>query len=70
MAESNGESKQVKAQLGCGTLVLIALIVMIFSDRSDLSDARNDIRELRDQLTRVEAKLDSLSTRLGSSVAP
>lgn len=68
MAESNGGSREnAKVQLGCGTLILIALIVVIFSGRSDVDDAREDIQELRDQLTRVEAKLDSLSVRLQSA---
>ncbi|MCR4340165.1 MAG: hypothetical protein NUW01_09820 [Gemmatimonadaceae bacterium] len=68
MAESNGGSTQTtRVQLGCGTLILIALIVMMFSDR-DVD--QKDIDELRDQLTRVEAKLDSLNARLGPSATP
>lgn len=69
MAESNGGTTQTtRVQLGCGTLILIALIVMMFSDRADVD--RKDIDELRDQLTRVEAKLDSLNARLGTSAEP
>lgn len=71
MAESNGGSKQTtKVQLGCGTLIIIALIVMMFSGKSDVDDVERDIEELRDQVTRVEAKLDSLNARVRPSAAP
>ena len=71
MADSNGGNTQTtKVQLGCGTLILLALIVMMFSGKGDVDDVERDIQELRDQVTRVEAKLDSLNARLGTSAAP
>lgn len=71
MAESNGGSKQTtQVQLGCGTLILIALIVMIFSDKGDDDDAKKEIQQLRDQVTRIEAKLDSLNARLVRPATP
>ena len=71
MADSDSGSKQTtQVQLGCGTLILIALIVMIFSDQGDDDDAQREIQQLRDRVTRIEAKLDSLNARLVRPVAP
>ena len=71
MADSNGGNKQTtQVQLGCGTLILIALIVMIFSNAGDDDDAQREIQQLRDQVTRIEAKLDSLNARLARPAAP
>lgn len=44
--------------LGCGTLILIAIIVAMFSGDGVDSD---DIRRLRDDIRSVEQKLDSLA---------
>jgi hypothetical protein len=52
------------AQLGCGTLILIAIIVVIFSGRGEINHLQNEIRELRNQVTRLEGKVDALNTRL------
>lgn len=57
---SNGQNVQ-KVQLGCGTLILIALIVMIFSAhghdadnvgalQSDLQNLQTEVRQLRGDL--------------------
>ena len=71
MADLNGGNTQTtKVQLGCGTLILIALIVMIFSNAGDDDDAQREIQQLRDQVTRIEAKLDSLNARLVQPAAP
>jgi Sec-independent protein translocase protein TatA len=49
-----------KVQLGCGTLILIAIIVILFSgDRSDRK-LRNEIRQLRETVERLEKKIDAL----------
>ena len=49
-----------KVQLGCGTLILIAIIVALFSgDRSD-KKLRNEIRELKQTVERLEKKIDAL----------
>ena len=65
MAESEGSSAQsAKAQLGCGTLILLAIIVAVFSGRGDVSDVQDEVSALREQVTRLEAKLDTLNARL------
>ena len=43
--------------LGCGTLIIIAIIVAIFSSTGDDSDA---IRELRREIKQLERKIDKL----------
>ena len=53
-----------KVQLGCGTLIIIAIIVMLFSGGSD---SRKLLRQLDDQnqkIDRLEKKVDDLSRRL------
>jgi hypothetical protein len=67
---SRAESTNVRASLGCGTLILIAIIVAMFSGRSETDDLRNEVRELRTQVERLEAKIDSLSVRLPPAPTP
>ncbi len=50
-----------KVQLGCGTLILIALIVAIFSGGTKVNDLRNDVQQLTKQVTVLQQKVDSLS---------
>ena len=51
-----------KAQLGCGSLILIALIVLIFSNCGNkVSDLRNDVQELTRQVTVLQQKVDDLA---------
>ena len=47
--------------LGCGTLILIALIVMIFSGGGDDSGA---IRALQSEIQSLEQKIDDLDGKL------
>jgi hypothetical protein len=71
MADDNqAASGGVKAQLGCGTLILIAIIVAVFSGRGDIDELRDDLSALRDQVTRLEAKIDTLGTKLGAERTP
>jgi hypothetical protein len=56
----SGGKRDVSAQLGCGTLILIAIIVAMFSGRGDIRETREEVRVLQDQVTRLEAKIDSL----------
>ena len=50
-----------KVQLGCGTLLLIALIVMIFSGRGSNRELKGEIEELNTKIDRLEQKIDALS---------
>jgi hypothetical protein len=69
--ESNrAESSTVRASLGCGTLILIAVIVALFSGRNQVEDLETEIGELRTQIERLEAKIDSLNARLAAPATP
>lgn len=71
MADSGRSTAQgVTAQLGCGTLILIAIIVALFSGRGDVEELRHEVTALRDQITRLEAKIDSLSMKVAASPEP
>jgi hypothetical protein len=56
-----------KVQLGCGTLIIIAIIVMIFSKGSDTDRLRRQLDDMSKQLDRLEQKVDRLSKQLASS---
>jgi hypothetical protein len=54
-----------KVQLGCGTLIVIAIIVALFSGSSDSRKVRSELAEVNQRLERLEQKLDALAERLG-----
>ena len=56
-----------KVQLGCGTLIIIAIIVMIFSGGRDVDKVQSQLTEMSRQLDRMEKKVDALSKQLASS---
>lgn len=64
--EPSPKVRLVKGQevsLGCGTLILIALIVIIFgnvnrSDRTDLSPVLQKLGAIEQRLDRLEKRLD------------
>jgi outer membrane murein-binding lipoprotein Lpp len=49
--------------LGCGTLIIIALIVLFFSGGRDVDKLQKSIDELESKIDRLEMKLDELSKR-------
>jgi hypothetical protein len=53
--DSNG------VELGCGTLIIIALIVMFFSGSRDTKEMRARLDELNRTIERIEKKIDALS---------
>jgi cell division protein FtsL len=60
-----------KAQLGCGTLIIIALIVMFFSGGRESKELRKSVDELNAKVQRLEQKIDDLSkTIVEQSPAP
>jgi tetrahydromethanopterin S-methyltransferase subunit B len=61
------ERPETKAQLGCGTLIVIAIIVLIFSGGRDSSKLRREVRELSEKIDRLERKIDDLSAKLEPS---
>ena len=58
MADQNQNNK---VQLGCGTLLLIAIIVMVFSGSNQSSQVSSDVRALRQNVEQLERKIDSLT---------
>ena len=75
--------KNQKVSLGCGTLILIALIVLILGNASDdefrqeIKALRNDVRELQSsldaqsrQIDELEAAVGALAQALGSNSKP
>ena len=55
------ENKE-KASLGCGTLILVALIVLIFSRGSD-DEVKSAVRDLDRKLTHIMEHLDISDTQ-------
>jgi hypothetical protein len=57
-------------QLGCGTLIIIALIVMFFSGGRDAKELRIQLDEANRKIDRLETKIDAISARLGQQPLP
>jgi hypothetical protein len=53
------ESNQV--QLGCGTLIIIALIVLFFSGGTKVNDLKRSVEELKKEVIVLQEKVDALS---------
>jgi hypothetical protein len=49
-----------KAELGCWTLVIIAIIVMIFSGTGDSRKVRRKVETLTEKVEQLEKKIDTL----------
>jgi type II secretory pathway component PulM len=64
------ENRNQQVTLGCGTLLLIALIVSLFSHpgvsgvESQLSDLRSEVRELKKAIDDQSAEIKTLRTKL------
>jgi hypothetical protein len=61
------EVKPNHAQLGCGTLILIALIVLIFSGGTKVGDMQSEIQDLKKQVIVLQEKVDALSKAVENS---
>ncbi len=57
------------SQLGCGTLIIIALIVTFFSGGRDSKELRKSVNELNAKVDRLERKIDGLS-KMAAPQAP
>lgn len=53
-----------KVQLGCGTLIIIAIIVALFSGGRDSRAVHRELEDVNRRLERLEQKIDELSKRL------
>ena len=58
-----------KVQLGCGTLIIIALIVMLFSGGNDSRRLRRQLDDVNQKLDRLEKKIDEVSQKVGQAPA-
>jgi hypothetical protein len=58
-----------KVQLGCGTLIIIALIVAAFSGHKDSSELRPQLQALTQQISALEQKLDRVEKKLDALAA-
>ncbi|GMV99353.1 MAG: hypothetical protein AMXMBFR84_04920 [Candidatus Hydrogenedentota bacterium] len=63
---SNGYNEPVR--LGCGTLILIAIIVMAFSGGGSVH-TKQEINTLRQDVQRLEEKIDRLTDLLHAQQA-
>jgi outer membrane murein-binding lipoprotein Lpp len=59
--------KSNEVQLGCGTLILIALIVLIFSGGTKVNDVKRNVDELTRQVIVLQGKVDALSKAIEKS---
>ncbi len=60
MADVKSAAAQSGVQIGCGSLIIIAIIVMIFSGGRDRDDLRGKLDEMDKRLERIEKKIDAL----------
>jgi hypothetical protein len=60
MADDN---RSHQATLGCGTLILIALIVMFFS-RPGISDLEKEVRSLRSEVSELKRTIESQTNEI------
>ena len=61
MSESKTDGK---VQLGCGTLIIIAIIVMIFSGGRESKDLKKSVDALNAKVERLEQKIDDLTKKV------
>lgn len=59
------ESRSDKVSLGCGTLILIALIVLIFG-RGGTGDLEREVRSLRTAVAELKASVDAQSAEIST----
>ena len=57
------EKRTQHATLGCGTLILIALIVLFFS-RPGMEDLERDVRSLKSEIAELKKAVESQTTEI------
>ncbi len=55
------DTKSSHVELVCGTLIIIALIVLIFSGSSKVNELKGSVDQLTKQVIVLQEKVDSLS---------
>ena len=58
------QQQEVRASLGCGTLILIAIIVIIFSGHKDHDTLENKVDHLLREVQDLEREVSNLRTEL------
>ena len=58
------QPQEVRASLGCGTLILIAIIVILFSGHKDHDKLENEIRDLTREVQSLKQEVSSLRNEL------
>lgn len=53
-----------KVQLGCGTLIIIAIIVAMFSGGQESKELKESVDALNTKVERLEQKIDELSKKM------
>lgn len=59
-----------KVELGCTSLVIIAIIVLIFSENNNTRGLRKRIEQLSAKIDRLEKKIDQLQKAPAPPVKP
>jgi peptidoglycan hydrolase CwlO-like protein len=59
----SNDTRTHQVSLGCGTLILIALIVMFFSNRSN-NDVSSEITALKSEITGLKSQLSEIKTAI------
>ena len=57
----NNKISDNQVRLGCGTFIAIALIVLIFSGGGGSGQVAAEVSSLKDDVSRLEMKIDALS---------
>ncbi|MFO0891000.1 MAG: hypothetical protein U0790_17885 [Isosphaeraceae bacterium] len=65
-----GEQSDRSVQLGCGTLIIIALIVVFFSGGRDTKEMKSQLEDVSRRIDRIEKKIDLLSEKLSPQPSP
>jgi hypothetical protein len=66
----NEKPVQNVVHLGCGTLIIIALIVIFFSGGTDTKKLRDQVDNLNQKFDRLEKKIDALSEKFSRQPLP
>jgi len=61
------QPQQVKASLGCGTLILIAIIVILFNGHNDHDQLEKKLDRLSDEIEQLQMEIQSLKAAIPSS---
>ncbi len=65
LQETMPEQQEVKASLGCGTLILIAVIVILFGGHRDHDTLERKIDQLQREVSALRAAVEEQSDRTG-----